>query len=79
MTKTIDEQEISSKAPGSSPRRLPVFEGYTVDERLQEFRKMSMEHGFETVPFSSRRGQRLLASWVVHQAQAMQGDGGVPQ
>jgi hypothetical protein len=70
MNHNKDEQEKNSNDASEGPRRLPVFEGYTVDERLREFRKVSMEHGFETVPFASRKGQRLLARWVGQQFEA---------
>jgi hypothetical protein len=39
-------------------RELPVFKGYTVDERLQEFRKM---FPMEFIPFDSEKGKKLLA------------------
>jgi hypothetical protein len=42
------------------PRALPVFEGYTVDERLGEFRKLSLGSMPEFVPFESTKGQGLL-------------------
>jgi hypothetical protein len=45
------------------PRRLPVFEGYTVDERLAEFRKLDRGRLPEFVPFSSAKGERLLARY----------------
>jgi hypothetical protein len=38
---------------------LPVFEGYTVDERLGEFRKVSRETGMEFIPFDSEEGEAL--------------------
>jgi len=40
---------------------LPEFEGYTVDERLREFRKVDREKlTIEFVPFDSPKGRRLL-------------------
>lgn len=39
---------------------LPTFEGYTVDVRLGEFRRIDPEEGLEVVPFASDEGQRLL-------------------
>jgi hypothetical protein len=43
-----------------APRILPIFKGYTVDERLQEFRKMIYGKKPEFIPFASKKGQRLL-------------------
>ncbi len=77
MTHTRDEQGVSSEFQGTFPRRLPVFEGYTVDERLGEFRKASLAHGLEVVPFRSRKGVRLLARWGVHQLRGLQHPSGV--
>ncbi len=44
-------------------RALPVIDGYTVDSRLREFRKLDRERGMVFVPFDSREGERLLARW----------------
>jgi len=44
-------------------RVLPVFEGYTVDERLAEFRKLACGRVAEFVPFASVKGRRLLARY----------------
>ena len=41
-------------------RILPVFKGYTVDLRLQEFRKVSLNDLPEFVPFLSDKGARLF-------------------
>jgi hypothetical protein len=41
-------------------RRLPVFKGYTVDMRLQEFRKIPLNKLPEFVPFLSDKGARLF-------------------
>jgi hypothetical protein len=41
-------------------RQLKVFRGYTVDIRLQEFRKAVSGKGLIFVPFTSSTGQRLL-------------------
>ena len=43
--------------------RLPSVEGYTIDERLREFRKVEWKGGdpaIEFVPFESEQGGRLL-------------------
>jgi len=41
-------------------RILPVFKGYTVDMRLQEFRKIEMDKLPEFVPFLSDKGTKLF-------------------
>ena len=43
-----------------SPRRLPEFNGYTVDFRLREFRKVVYGKSIEFIPFESRKGKKLL-------------------
>jgi len=45
-------------------RALPVFRGWTVDERLREFRMMQREVGFVILPFDSADGQELLAAYL---------------
>ena len=42
---------------------LPTFKGYTVDERLREFRKIEMNKMPEWVPFESAKGRRLLIAY----------------
>ena len=41
-------------------RILPVFKGYTVDLRLQEFRKIESDKLPEFVPLLSDKGARLF-------------------
>jgi hypothetical protein len=41
-------------------RILPVFKGYTVDMRLQEFRKVPPNDLPEFVPFLSDKGAKLF-------------------
>jgi len=41
-------------------RKLPVFKGYTVDLRLQEFRKVPLNDLPEFVPLLSDKGARLF-------------------
>ena len=41
-------------------RVLPVFKGYTVDLRLQEFRKIEMDKLPEFVPLLSDKGAQLF-------------------
>lgn len=43
-----------------SPIRLPEFNGYTVDFRLREFRKVKYEKSIEFIPFESSKGKKLL-------------------
>jgi hypothetical protein len=43
-----------------SPRRLPEFNGYTIDFRLREFRKVKYGKSIEFIPFESRKGKKLL-------------------
>ena len=42
-------------------RRLKTFKGYTVDLRLQQFRKMEPHELPEFIAFASTKGQQLLA------------------
>lgn len=39
---------------------LPTFKGYTVDERLREFRKLGWGEATEFVRFDSPKGEQLL-------------------
>jgi len=42
-------------------RALPTFKGYTVDERLGEFRKVDRSiPSMEFISFDSEKGQKLL-------------------
>ena len=41
-------------------RKLPIFKGYTVDLRLQEFRKIEPNKLPEFVPLLSNKGARLF-------------------
>jgi len=41
-------------------RKLPVFQGYTVDLRLQEFRKIKADKLPEFVPLLSDKGAKLF-------------------
>jgi hypothetical protein len=41
--------------------KLPEFKGYTVDERLKQFRKVDMKKpSIEFVEFNSEKGKKLL-------------------
>ena len=50
-------------------RKLKTFNGYTVDLRLQEFRKVPYDDLPEFIEFTSTKGQKLLSE--MHE-QAMQ-------
>lgn len=45
--------------------QLPTFKDYTVDERLQEFRKVTRgeEPTIEFIPFDSDKGKRILEEY----------------
>lgn len=43
---------------------LPVFQGYTVDVRLKEFRKADPDQGLEFVSFESPKGEKLLERFI---------------
>jgi len=46
---------------------LPTYRGWTVDERLQEFRKVDFKNGqphMKTAPFSTLKGKMLFRSMV---------------
>jgi len=41
--------------------KLPEFKGYTIDERLKQFRKVDREKpSIEFVEFNSEKGKKLL-------------------
>ena len=48
-------------------RILPVFKGYTVDLRLQEFRKIEADKVPEFIPLLSDKGARLF--WEFRQTE----------
>ena len=46
--------------------KLPTFKGYTVDERLREFRKIEMNgKSPEWVPFDECQRQELLTEYAL--------------
>ena len=49
-------------------RILPTFKGYTVDLRLQEFRKIEADQLPEFVPLLSDKGARLFYEFKQTQA-----------
>ena len=40
---------------------LPTFKGYTVDLRLQEFRRATPNARLEFIPFQTPKGEKLFA------------------
>ncbi len=52
--------EAEEVVPGGI-RKLKEFRGYTVDLRLRQFRKISLDKLLEFIEFSSPKGQQLLA------------------
>ncbi len=46
-------------------RELPVFRGYTVDERLREFRKVEADARPEFISFDSELGRELRHAMIV--------------
>ena len=42
-------------------RRLPTFQGYTIDVRLKEFRKVEWDRLPEFTAFESEDGRKILA------------------
>jgi len=45
-------------------RKLPEFKGYTVDERLKQFRKVDHNKpSIDFVDFDSEEGEKLLAEY----------------
>lgn len=42
---------------------LPTYKGYTVDERLREFRKAIYGKCLEFISFDSSKGKKLLAGY----------------
>ncbi len=45
-------------------KHLPIFKGYTVDIRLNEFRIVDPQQGMEFVPFDSLKGDKLLEGFI---------------
>jgi hypothetical protein len=44
--------------------KLPEFKGYTVDERLKQFRKVDRKKpDIEFIDFDSEKGKKLLAEY----------------
>ncbi len=47
---------------------LPTFKGYTVDERLREFRRFEYGKYAEFISFNSEKGQKLLSHYRKEQS-----------
>lgn len=47
-------------------RKLKEFQGYTVDLRLQQFRKVELGKQLDFIDFDSKKGRKLLA--LMHEA-----------
>ena len=52
-------------------RRLPTFQGYTIDVRLKEFRKVEWDRLPEFLAFESEDGRKILAE-MENQPEAVQ-------
>ncbi|NCC71198.1 hypothetical protein EOM09_06460 [bacterium] len=46
-------------------RKLPIFKGYTVDLRLQEFRKIETNKLPEFIPFTSNKGAKIFHDFIL--------------
>ena len=68
LTKIIDQLEnirletekMLFKKKNNYPGILPIHRGYTVDFRLKEFRKSTMDHTLEIIPINSTIGEAKL-------------------
>jgi hypothetical protein len=60
----MTENNTDVRSTAATPARgLPVFRGWTVDERLREFRRMDRETGMVFLPFDSLDGLALLMAY----------------
>ena len=57
---------------------LPTFKGYTVDLRLQEFRRAIPDVTLEFIPFNSPKGEKLLTELKVLAAEILAINSGNP-
>lgn len=61
----MTEKKIKNNNTANSMRKLPEFRGYTVDVRLQQFRKSDPSNKtIEFVDFSSPEGDDLLEEYI---------------
>jgi hypothetical protein len=64
VDRQVDKTVVPVRAVMSDlVRRLPVWRGWTVDERLREFRVLDRERGLVFVAFDSAEGAVLLAAY----------------
>ena len=65
---TIQLETDDDETSQSSPACLPVFEGWTVDVRLQEFRRVTTDEEdgqrIEYMSFESLEGEALFTRYV---------------
>ncbi|MFA7707993.1 MAG: hypothetical protein WCX73_03515 [Candidatus Pacearchaeota archaeon] len=60
----IKKSEQLNTTGGQMVTKLPEFKGYTMDEKLGQFRKVDREKpSIEFVDFDSEEGQELLAEY----------------
>lgn len=45
-------------------RQLPIYKGYTIDFRLKELRKIIFGKIPEYIPFTSKKGRKLLTQFL---------------
>lgn len=57
----LEPVKLTGEGGGYVVKELPKFRGYTVDERLREFRKINFGEEPEFIPFDSPKGQELLS------------------
>lgn len=56
--------QLNNKQEVKMVTKLPEFKGYTVDQRLKQFRKVDRNKpSIEFVDFDSEKGQELLAQY----------------
>ena len=56
--------QLNTKQEVNMVKKLPEFKGYTVDERLKQFRKVDRNNpSIDFVDFDSEEGQELLAEY----------------
>jgi RecJ-like exonuclease len=66
------QMEVETHTP-KQPRELPVFRGYTVDERLQEFRKYEYGKEVQHISFEGARGAWMRREYLKQSKKVSQG------
>src|SRR5215213_8523428 len=61
MRQVFCDAEPEEETEVEQPYQLPTFKGYTIDMRLQEFRKVASGEKLEFIPFNSPEGKKLFA------------------